>query len=84
MSKLSNEQKLAKIIEVKNERIADATKALRISFSILNSVRNNLSSEIDIDEGHYLSMSDALLTMTDAFMNLIETQTLEKYWKLDK
>jgi hypothetical protein len=81
MTKLSNEQKLAKIIEVKNERIADATKALRISFSILNSVRNNLSSEID--EGHYLSMSDALLTMTDAFMNLIETQTLEKYWNLD-
>jgi hypothetical protein len=82
MTKLSNEQKLAKILEVKNERIEDATKALRISFSILNSVRNNLSSEID--EGHYLSMSDALLTMTDAFMNLIETQTLEKYWNLDK
>jgi hypothetical protein len=82
MTKLSNEQKLAKIIEVKNERIEDATKALRISFSILNSVRNNLSSEID--EGHYLSMSDALLSMTDAFMNLIETQTLEKYWNLDK
>lgn len=82
MSELTREQTLARLLEVKNERIADATKALRISFSILNSVRNELPS--DIDEEHYQSLSDALLIMTDAFMNLIETQTLEKYWNLDQ
>ncbi len=82
MSELTREQTLYRLLEVKNERIEDATKALRMSFSILNSVRNELSSEID--EEHHQSLSDALLIMTDAFMNLIETQTLEKYWNLDK
>jgi hypothetical protein len=81
MSELTREQTLTRLLEVKNERIADATKALRISFSILNSVRNELSS--DIDEEHHQSLSDALLTMTGAFMDLIEAQIVEKYWDLE-
>ena len=81
MSKLSKEQKLAKIIDIKNERMGEAQKDLRIAFSVLNGLRSELPNEITDDQ--FQSLSDALVIVSSAFMDLIEAQTLEKYWDLE-
>lgn len=81
MSKLSNEQKLAKIIDVKNAQMLEATTDLRAVFSILKEVKDELAG--DISDEHTQSISDALLTATNAFMTLLEAQIVEKYWDLE-
>ncbi len=82
MSKDTNEQKLAKILEVKNSHIAEAQKDMRIAFSLLHGVRSELAGEITDDQ--FYSLGDVQVIISSVFMNLIETQTLEKYWNLDK
>jgi hypothetical protein len=81
MSKDTNEQKLAKILEVKNSHMAEAQKDMRIAFSVLNGLRSELDGELTEDQ--FQSLSDALLIVSSVFMSLLDAQVVEKYWNLD-
>ncbi len=82
MPKQTKEQKLSAILEVKNERMFDASAELIAAFSILKDFKNNLSGPVPDDQ--YQSLSDAIIGVTSAFMTLLEAHNVEKYWNLDK
>lgn len=80
MSELTREQTLARLIEVKNERMADAQSDCRLAFSLLNDLRKDFSG---IEDDHYIALSDSLAAVMGAFMTLLEAQKLEKYWNIE-
>ena len=82
MSKDTKELKLVGILEVKNQRMADAQKDLRIAFSLLHGVRSELAGEITDDQFH--SLGDVQVIISSVFMNIIDAQIVEKYWDLDQ